>query len=193
MTHEERQRVLAGRMKNRLPWHAPPHFEYVGNITFLVSAACYEHASIIGVTSSRMADFEIQLLQTCREFETQLFAWCVLPNHYHLLIRTDQIATFRKTLGLLHGRTSYLWNKEENRQGRQVWYRCFERPMQSDGHFWASVNYIHHNPVRHGYVNRWQDWPYSSATQFLERIGREKAIELWNKYPLLDYGDKWDE
>jgi putative transposase len=65
--------------------------------------------------------------------------------------------------------------------------------MRSDGHRWSTVNYIHHNPVRHGYVMRWLDWPFSSAADFLREVGREEALRLWKEYPLLDYGKGWDE
>jgi len=54
------------------------------------------------------------------------------------------------------------------------------------------VNYIHHNPVHHGYVEKWQDWPWSSATDFIERVGRETALKIWREYPVFDYGKTWD-
>jgi putative transposase len=52
--------------------------------------------------------------------------------------------------------------------------------------------YVHHNPVHHGYVRRWQDWPWSSARQYLETVGPEEAKRIWLTYPILDYGKKWD-
>jgi putative transposase len=64
--------------------------------------------------------------------------------------------------------------------------------MRSNRHFWASVNYIHHNPVHHGYVEKWQDWAFSSASGFLEKFGREKTVQIWNEYPVLSYGKDWD-
>jgi len=64
--------------------------------------------------------------------------------------------------------------------------------MKSERHFWASLNYIHHNPVHHEYVEQWQDWPWSSAKEFLERVGRAQALEMWKQYPVMDYGKKWD-
>jgi putative transposase len=54
------------------------------------------------------------------------------------------------------------------------------------------VNYIHNNPVHHGHVDKWQDWPWPSATDFLDRVGREMAEKIWREYPILDYGKKWD-
>jgi len=60
--------------------------------------------------------------------------------------------------------------------------------MKSERHLWASLNYLNHNPVHHGYVPHWQDWPWSSAGEFLRHIGREKAGAIWSKYPILEYG-----
>jgi putative transposase len=64
--------------------------------------------------------------------------------------------------------------------------------MKSERHFWATLNYVLHNAVRHSYVERWQDWPYSSAAQYLEEVGREEAERRWREYPVLDYGNDWD-
>ena len=58
---------------------------------------------------------------------------------------------------------------------------------------WAVANYIHHNPLKHGYARRWQDWPFSSAAGFLERVGRERAAAIWRDYPILDLGKGWDD
>lgn len=56
--------------------------------------------------------------------------------------------------------------------------------MRSDGHLWATVNYIHHNPVKHGYVTRWDEWPFSSASAYLNDVGRDEAAKIWNDFPM---------
>jgi len=193
MNDEERARTLEERKARKQPWHAPPHWEYEGLVRFIVTAACYEYKHIIGDSRERMAEFEIDLLNTCENFGVRLYAWCVLPNHYHILIQTDKTKEFQKGgLGKLHGQTSFQWNGEDNQRGRKIWHKSFERPMKSNRHFWASLNYVHHNAVHHGYVKRWQDWPFSSANNFVENFGREKTVEIWKKYPILDYGKDWD-
>ena len=55
------------------------------------------------------------------------------------------------------------------------------------------MNYVHNNAVHHGYVARWQDWPLSSAQEYLAEMGRAEAGRLWRKYPVLDYGKGWDD
>ena len=193
MSTEERQATLRLRMQQKRPWHAPPHWKYEGLVRFIVTASCYEHQPIIGESLERMVEFETELLTTCNDFGVTVYAWCVLLNHYHILIQTDKIAEFQKDgLGKLHGRTAFRWNGEDAQRGRKIWYKSFERPMKSDRHFWASLNYIHHNPVHHGYVDKWQDWNFSSADNYLEKFGREKVTEIWKEYPILDYGKDWD-
>jgi putative transposase len=92
----------------------------------------------------------------------------------------------------MHGRTSFSWNGEDGQRGRQVWFNCAETAMKSERHFWATLNYVHHNPVHHGYVEYWQDWPFSSAAACLAQMGKRGAAEIWCKYPVLDYGKGWD-
>ena len=80
------------------------------------------------------------------------------------------------------------WNGEDDERGRKVWFNCAETAMKSDRHFWATLNYVHHNPVHHGYVQQWQDWPFSSGGRFIQHCGREQAAKLWQEYPIDDYG-----
>ena len=139
-----------------------------------------------------MLDFEHDILEACTTAGADLFAWCILPNHYHLLARTDRIKVLRKEIGKVHGRTARMWNLEDKHPGRKVWFNYFDRDMRSRRHYLASLNYVHHNAVHHGYVEKWQDWPYSSVHQFLEAVGRHEAERIWNEYPILDYGKGWD-
>jgi putative transposase len=192
MTDEERARVLAERKGRKLPWHSPPHLEFAGPATFIITAACYEHRHIIGKSAARMMEFEQDLLNACRNAEAKILAWCILPNHYHLLVRTDKIKLLRREIGRLHGRTSRVWNKEDEAQSRKVWFNFFDRNMRSNRHFWASLNYIHHNPVFHGYAQKWQEWTFSSANDYLEKVGHEKAARIWRDFPILNYGKDWD-
>jgi putative transposase len=189
----ERERLVNERKARRLPWHSPPHLEYHGNQRFILTAACFEHRHIIGKSTERMAQFESELLKSCKNFGAKIFAWCILPNHYHIILQTDKIRELqKKVLGQLHGRTSYRWNSGDDLRGRKVWFRSVERPLKSKRHFLASVNYVHHNPVKHGFVAKWTDWPFSSARNFIEAIGKVRATEIWKKYPILDYGKDWD-
>ena len=140
-----------------------------------------------------MDDFSRDLLAVFAAHASQTFGWCVLPNHYHALVEAPDVKNLLRGLGLFHGRTSYAWNGEEKTRGRKVFYRAVERAIRSERHYWATLNDVHHNPVRHGYVERWTDWRWSSATEYLAQMGLEEAKRVWLDYPVRDYGKDWDE
>jgi putative transposase len=192
LTPEQRDELLTWRKRKSQPWHSPPHRPNYGHLHFLVSAACYEHHHYIGFTPQRLDAFSTALLEVFQRHATRTVAWCVLPNHYHALVECPDILNLLGELGRLHGRSSHEWNGEEGARGRKIFYRASERYMRSERHFFATVNYVHHNPVRHGYVQLWTDWPWCSAAEYLRDIGREEAERLWKQYPLRDYGNKWD-
>jgi putative transposase len=140
-----------------------------------------------------MDSFSELLLSACREHILKMEAWCVLPNHYHVLVATSAIEKLLAELGRFHGRTSYYWNGEENLRGRKVFYRAAERTMRSERHFYATLNYVHHNPVHHKYVSRWDQWPWGSAVQFLKTMERDEAVRIWKEHPIREYGNGWDD
>jgi putative transposase len=192
MSESDRTRALELRKARKLPWHTPPHLDFTVARQYLISASCYEHAPVIGKNSERMTYCEAEVLRICDGLCSRIYAWCILPNHYHVLVRSDRIKELRGKLGQFNGRTSFQWNGEDHLRGRKVWYNCFERSMKSERHFWVTLNYVHHNPVHHGYVKKWTEWPWSSARRYLEEVGLERAQRTWLAYPILDYGKKWD-
>ncbi len=194
MTPKEREEALAIRKAKRHPWHGPPHQISDQTTLYHLTAACYEHVHIIGYSFERMAEFEEKLLATVTLHNEDVLVWCLLPNHYHLLIDAPNVLDTLHEVGQLHGRTSHDWNLEENLQGqRKCWHRCVERAMRSERHQWATLNYVLNNAVHHGYVKRWQDWPFCNAKQYLDAVGRDVALTRWKKYPILDYGKGWDD
>ena len=190
MSDEQRASVLDERKQRGYPWHSPPHIETHRNWR-IVTATCYNHQPVLN-TPARLQWFEGELLKTLREIGAPCAAWCVIPYHYHTLIRVSDVKLLSRALGNLHGRTSKQINDEDGSRGRKNWYRSQDRIMRSLAHYYTSLNYIHHNPVKHGYVEKWTDWPFSSAHWYLSEKGRAWLYRVWREYPLKGYGDKWD-
>ena len=124
---KQRKELLAWRQKQGHPWHSPPH-RPSEHFHYHVTAACYEHRAYIGLSLARMDAFSRELVAVSRDdAQEYVVAWCVLPNHYHLLLATADILGFLGRLGKLHGRTSFMWNGEEtaiisgHQGGRRPW------------------------------------------------------------------------
>ena len=193
LTPAQRTELLAARLRQKHPWHSPPHRPNHGHLRFHLTAACYEHAPHIGHSAARLDDFSTALVNVLTAHSRQVYAWCVLPNHYHALVEAPDILILLRELGRHHGRTSHAWNGEQNTRGRKVFFRAVERAMRSDRHIWASLNYVYHNPVHHGYVVRWTDWPWSSASPYLAQTGPTDAARIWHDFAIRDYGQGWDD
>jgi putative transposase len=106
LTDEERRFTLAWRQQTKRPVHSPRHIDS-GQRHYLVTAACYEHLPHIGDSVEPMNAFTGAWLDTLQEHSLSIFAWVVLPNHYHALVSTRDVKAVLKHLGQLHGRTFF--------------------------------------------------------------------------------------
>ena len=186
-----RARWVAERKLLRVPWHAPAHFGDEAR-TYLITAACFEHQAILE-HPERLTEWEGKLIQLIAGLaDAELKAWVVLPNHYHVLAAVS-LPALRVKLGRLHNGTSTQWNREDGRPGRKVWYRFTDRAIRSDRHLYATVNYIHANPVKHGLVRKASDWPWSSFGDYAAAHGVAELRRWWDAYPIDRMGEGWDD
>jgi hypothetical protein len=84
-----------------------------------------------------------------------------------------------------------------NRGGPAPWVSSLGRaaiPIRHGSHLWTRFNYVHNNPVKHGYVRQLEDWPFSSYHYYLRTKGEEWLQDCWPRYPVIDYleGDDFD-
>jgi putative transposase len=203
MNPEERQAVLELRKQRGYPKHSPPHIDEQdlrsrfsgpsrGGLHYrLFSGACFEHKWILAAPQ-RLTQFSEWLLDALAQRGAEVAAWTVLPYHYHCLVGCEQWTPIARAIGRLHGRSSFVWNGEDNLRGRQVWCHGFDRIIRTRDHFFASLNYVHNNPRQHGLVARLQDWPWSSFHEYLQHQGRSWLEQIWREYPIADYGKEWD-
>jgi len=193
LSPKEREEIINYRREHGYPLHAPPH-PFRGTGGYLITAANFEHRAIMSSPDSR-TEFESRLLNSIKEITEDLIAWVVLPNHYHLLIVVQSLNAASSALKHLHGTTSREWNIEDNLTGkRRVWYKFADTYIRNDAHLRVAFNYIHYNPVKHGYVSDPYDWPWSSLQMYYEDRGESWLLEQWKDYqPPNDFGKGWDE
>jgi len=190
MTPEERKQVIRERKERGFPLHAPPHFKGVGGF-FLITAACYEHKHIFD-SPELLSYLMDETLEGFAKAHLEYQAWVFLSNHYHLLVETPDISIVSEVLRKSHSRTATKVNFIQGKKGRKVWYRFNDRLIRSERHYWATINYIHYNPVKHEFVERMSDWPWSSVHEYWDTMGVEKLRKIWKQYPVSDYGKGWD-
>ena len=187
---EDRQRVLRERSIRGFPLHSPPHFHGISG-TYLITSACYEHRPIFEdlVDLSYLTD---EMLHALMAAGIQPQAWVFLPAHYHFLAHVEDIGIISETLRLTHSRIATQINGRQQARWRKVWYRFSDRLIRDNRHYLATINYIHYNPVKHGYVDDADNWAWSSLHDYAEAQGKQWLSQTWKEYPIRDYGKGWD-
>ena len=191
LTPEQRAELVQQRLALGYPPHSPPH-HVRGQRLYLLTATCYEHRVLMGDQERRRQVLDA-LFQTLTTNGTEIRAWIILPNHYHILVYEADLRAVGRALRLVHGPTSRRWNQEDGSLGRQVWHCYADRAIRSKAHYYTTLNYIHYNPVKHGWAGSPYGWTESSVHWYLKHRGREWLRDLWVCYPLRSYGRGWDD
>lgn len=97
-----------------------------------------------------------------KKYDIEVVSYCVMPNHFHLLLRTSYkgicISRFMKSLQLSY---AHYYNRGYKHSGH-VFEGAYKNKTVGTGRYLARViNYIAMNPVRKGLVSRPEEWPYS--------------------------------
>jgi REP element-mobilizing transposase RayT len=94
-----------------------------------------------------------------------LIAWCVMPNHVHVLIETYSGYRLDEIVHSWKSFTAKQANRLLRRTGSFWAPEYFDRYMRDDAHLAATATYIAANPVRAGLCKDPSDWRFSSASQ----------------------------
>lgn len=126
---------------------------------------------------------------------TETYAYCLMPNHFHWLVKIkdeqsllkeQNLRSFNKATNLqgfkniesfvakqfsnFFNSYSKAINKTYHRQGSLFNPRFKRKLVASTKQFQATFLYIHLNPVKHGFVNHEEDWKWSSLHNYTTRI-----------------------
>ncbi len=165
--------------------HRPPHI-YADDTWYIITASTVNGARYLS-TSEHLTFWAESLRALVTEFSITLRAWVALPNHYHVLLKPREGQSIAKFIGRLNGRTSRHANLLDHAEGRQVWYDYWDTCIRTEKDHWTRFNYIHQNPVKHGYARELADWEFSSYHYYLRVQGAEWLADCWREYPVIDY------
>lgn len=136
--------------------------------------------------ASRASDLLVKRIDVLRKavktvkqrYPFRILAWVVLPEHMHAIweMPTDD-ADYSKRWMLIKQRFSWAIERYEaigasrrSKGERGIWQRRFwEHCIKGEQDLARHVDYVHVNPVKHGYVERASDWPYSSIHRYIRQ------------------------
>jgi REP element-mobilizing transposase RayT len=103
---------------------------------------------------------------TLERFEAALLAFCMMDNHFHLVLRTGR-ANLSQVMRQLNGVYTQAFNRRRGQVGHVFQGRFKAVLVDTDAYLMAVCRYVEANPVRAGMVGLPTDWPWSSATMHL--------------------------
>jgi putative transposase len=114
-------------------------------------------------TEADYACFESTLGQALTRHPTRLLSYCVMPNHWHLVLWPlhDELPRFMHWLTLVHAQR---WHQARETRGSGHVYQSRYRAIavQGDQHLVTVLRYVERNPVRAGLVERAESWRWGS-------------------------------
>lgn len=131
------------------------------------------------------------LKETKKYFNFEIIAVVVLPEHFHIIFNLETIEEYPQIIKSIKYNFSEKFNfvglaspTYEKKREKEIWQRRYwEHTIINEEDFNRHLDYIHYNPVKHGYVKCTKDWEYSSFKKFVEQNnyeidwGSEKDIE----------------
>ena len=122
----------------------------------------------------------------CGERALEVWAYCLMPNHVHLIAVPESEDGLRRAIGEAHRRYTRHVNFREGWRGH-LWQGRFASFPLDEAHLYSATRYVELNPVRAGMVAEAGQYPWSSAAAHL--AGR--ADVLVKVQPLLDRFGDW--
>lgn len=172
--------------------------------TIKTDRAYYLTMTVVGwvdvFTRKNHRDAIIESLKYCqKEKGLIVFAYCIMSNHIHMIVNTEEPFELQNTMRDFKKFTSkkiiqQIQNETESR--REWMLKLFEQeatPSKKHKYFkfwqegnhaielfsedfvWRKINYIHNNPVKAGLVKNAEEWIYSSASNYQEK---ESVLEV---------------
>jgi REP-associated tyrosine transposase len=102
------------------------------------------------------------LRHSCRKSGTAVWAWCLMPNHVHLILVPDHADGLRKAMAPTHARYAGEINRRAGGCGH-LWQGRFGSAPMDEAHLHVCLRYVELNPLRAGLARRPEDWRWSSA------------------------------
>ncbi len=128
--------------------------------------------------------------ETARLIPVEIFAYSIMPNHWHMVLRPTKdrdLGNFVQRLTTTHVRR---WHLHRNSVGSghlyQGTYKSF--PIQDDEHFLTVCRYVEQNPLRAGLVERAEDWPWSSLHRSVAKSVKQADVVL-SEWPVSKPAD----
>ena len=170
--------------------HSPPHRFAPG--TFFITAGTYLKQHLFR-TSESLDELQQALFASATEERCELQAWCLLSNHYHLVVRTETGTNLQRMLRRFHSISAKALNARDEQRGRRVWFQFWETELTYERSWLARLRYTHENAVHHGVIDDAVRYRWCSGSWFELNASRAFVATLRGvRMDLVKVPDEFD-
>lgn len=163
--------------------HNPPHYFKSGEKYFLTGATYLKRKCL---NTDEIKKYLLgSIKKGCDNNGWILQDWVILDNHYHLMLDAPENAnTLSKMMNEIHKYTAkwYSMNIKKINSNEKLFHNYWDSCITYENSYYARLNYIYYNPIKHGYTNNIANYIWCS---YNNRMAKEKAYldNLHEKYP----------
>ncbi|MBC8479133.1 MAG: transposase [FCB group bacterium] len=177
--------------------HNPPHL-FIPEAKYIISASTYKRIPLL--RDDRAKDRLLDSLSIeFPKYEWTIEDWVILDDHYHLMADAPMNAgSLADIMREVHRFTALWINKnvrpepvDFGRNARRVFQNYWDTCITYERSYFARINYIWFNPVKHGYVESPEEWKYGSYFYRFKDEYAEMQKQI-KKYPFNSIRVKGD-
>lgn len=142
--------------------HTPPHL-YRAGTAYFITASTYGRARLLDNPAKEK--LFSSLLKSCDKHGWTLEDWVILDNHYHLMVTAPSSAHSLPRFIADYHRFTALFIKKNNPAAvslPKIFSNYWDTCITFENSYYARLNYIFYNPVKHGYVENAEEYPWGS-------------------------------
>ena len=157
---------------------------------FLQALAYYateEGKYSLSVFLKKNKNFNYNLLLLPQNTIVKFIAYCIMPDHYHLVVKVKDPLRFSKYINDVENSYTRYFNTKTGRRG-PLWESRFKRVrVETDEQLLHLTRYVHLNPTSDGLVRKPEEWRFSSYKDYINspKILREVLYEITITSPKL--------
>jgi len=169
-----------------------PHRTQAGGFVYHVLNRANQRAHIFDNAGDYAAFFRA-LVDAQNQHPMRLVAYCVLPNHWHLVLWPEHDRSLSAFVGWLTLTHTQRWHAFGRSAGSGHLYqgRFQSFAVEADEHFLAVCRYVERNALRAGLVSRAEDWPWSSLWQRCRGQVENRPLLSAGPIPFPEDWPKW--
>lgn len=140
------------------------------------SNSIYQHVIVQGINKSYIFDNRIDILhyikilkELTQECNIELISYCVMSNHTHMLIKTEEIENLVKFMRKANTKYAMYYNRKYNRVGYVFRNRYNSQDITTEAYLYNCIKYIYNNPVKAKICDNPYEYYYSNIKEFTNK------------------------